>query len=136
MEMPESPRSVILFDGVCNFCNASINFLMDRDPEGRFVFGALQSEEGRAMLRDLDLADDYIDSIVLIEDGKAWTASDAVLQISCHMSGLWPVLRWARILPKSLRDAVYNWIATHRYTWFGKRESCRVPTPEERSRFL
>jgi predicted DCC family thiol-disulfide oxidoreductase YuxK len=136
MEMPESPRSVILFDGVCNFCNASINFLMDRDPDGRFVFGALQSEEGRAMLRDLDLADDYIDSIVLIEDGKAWTASDAVLQISCHMSGLWPVLRWARILPKSLRDAVYNWIATHRYTWFGKRESCRVPTPEERSRFL
>lgn len=134
--MPKSPRSVILFDGVCNFCNASINFLMDRDPDGRFVFGALQSEEGRAMLRDLDLADDYIDSIVLIEDGKAWTASDAVLQISRHMSGLWPVLRWARILPKSLRDAVYNWIATHRYTWFGKRESCRVPTPEERSRFL
>ena len=136
MEMPESPRSVILFDGVCNFCNASINFLMDRDPDGRFVFGALQSEEGRAMLRDLDLADDYIDSIVLIEDGKAWTASDAVLQISRHMSGLWPALRWSRILPKSLRDAVYNWIATHRYTWFGKRESCRVPTPEERSRFL
>jgi len=121
---------------VCNFCNASINFLMERDRDGRFVFGALQSEEGRAMLRDLDLADDYIDSIVLIEDGKAWTASDAVLQISRHMSGLWPVLRWARILPKSLRDAVYNWIATHRYTWFGKRESCRVPTPEERSRFL
>ena len=134
--MPDSPRSVILFDGVCNFCNASINFLMDRDPDGRFVFGALQSEEGRAMLRDLDLVGDYIDSIVLIEDGKAWTASDAVLQISRHMNGLWPVLRWARILPKSLRDAVYNWIATHRYTWFGKRESCRVPTPEERSRFL
>ncbi len=134
--MPDSPRSVILFDGVCNFCNASINFLMERDRDGRFVFGALQSEEGRAMLRDLDLVDDYIDSIVLIEDGKAWTASDAVLQISRHMNGLWPVLRWARILPKSLRDAVYNWIATHRYTWFGKRESCRVPTPEERSRFL
>ena len=134
--MPDSPRSVILFDGVCNFCNASVNFLMERDRDGRFVFGALQSVEGRAMLRDLDLADDYIDSIVLIEDGKAWTASDAVLQISRHMSGLWPVLRWTRILPKSLRDAVYSWIATHRYAWFGKRESCRMLPPEERSRFL
>lgn len=129
-------RAIVLFDGVCNLCNTSVNFLIDRDPEGRFVFGALQSEEGLAVLRKHGLPEYYFDSIVLIEGRNVWTASDAVLEISRHMPGLWPALRVFRIVPKAIRDAVYNWIAANRYRWFGKRESCRLPTPENRSRFL
>lgn len=129
-------RAIVLFDGVCNLCNTSVNFLIDRDPEGRFVFGALQSEEGLAVLRKHGLPEYYFDSIVLIEGRNVWTASDAVLEISRHMPGLWPALRVFRIVPKAIRDAVYNWIAANRYRWFGKRESCRLPTPEYRSRFL
>lgn len=129
-------RAIVLFDGVCNLCNTSVNFLIDRDPEGRFVFGALQSEEGLTVLRKHGLPEYYFDSIVLIEGRNVWTASDAVLEISRHMPGLWPALRVFRIVPKAIRDAVYNWIAANRYRWFGKRESCRLPTPENRSRFL
>ncbi len=134
--MTPSVRSIVLFDGVCNLCNTSVNFLIDRDPEDRFVFGALQSEEGLAVLRKHGLPEHYFDSIVLIEGKNVWTASDAVLEISRHMPGLWPALRVFRIIPKTIRDAVYNWIAANRYRWFGKRESCRLPTPEDRSRFL
>lgn len=129
-------RAIVLFDGVCNLCNTSVNFLIDRDPEGRFVFGALQSEEGLTVLRKHGLPEYYFDSIVLIEGRNVWTASDAVLEISRHMPGFWPALRVFRIVPKAIRDAVYNWIAANRYRWFGKRESCRLPTPENRSRFL
>ncbi len=129
-------RSIVLFDGVCNFCNSSVNFLIDRDPEGHFVFGALQSDEGLAVLEERGLPEGYFDSIVLIRGDKVWTASDAVLEISRHMPGLWPVLRYFRFIPRFIRDRVYNWIAANRYSWFGKRESCRLPTPEYRSRFL
>jgi predicted DCC family thiol-disulfide oxidoreductase YuxK len=130
------PRSIVLFDGVCNFCNASVNFLIDRDPEGKFVFGALQSEEGLAILREHDLPEGYFDSIVLIEPDRVLTASDAVLEISRSMSGLWPLLRVFRVVPRFIRDRVYNWIAANRYSWFGKQDACRLPTPEYRSHFL
>lgn len=129
-------RSIVLFDGVCNFCNASVNFLIDRDPDGRFVFGALQSEEGLAVLREHNLPEGYFDSIVLIEGDRVLTASDAALEISRHMSGAWPALRTFKIIPRPIRDAVYNWIAANRYKWFGKQDSCRLPTPEYRARFL
>jgi predicted DCC family thiol-disulfide oxidoreductase YuxK len=129
-------HSIILFDGVCNFCNSSVNFLIDRDPNGRFRFGALQSEEGLAVLREHGLPVDYFDSIVMIEEGRVWVASDAVLRATRHMPGLWPVLGVFWIIPRPIRDAVYNWIARNRYRWFGKRESCRIPTPEYRARFL
>lgn len=133
--MTDAP-AIILFDGVCNFCNASVNFLIDRDSEARFRFGALQSEEGLAVLRENGLPTDYFDSIVLIEDGQVWVASDAVLRATKHMPGLWPLLRVFRIIPRPIRDAVYDWIARNRYRWFGKQESCRIPTPEYRARFL
>ena len=129
-------RAIVLFDGVCNFCNASVNFLIDRDLEGRFVFGALQSEEGLAALKEHGLEDGYFDSIVLIDGDNVLTASDAVLEISRSMSGAWPLLRVFRIVPRSIRDAVYNWIARNRYAWFGKQDTCRMPTPEYRARFL
>jgi len=125
-----------LFDGVCNFCNASVNFLIDRDPDARFVFGALQSDEGKEVLSQNGLDDMYFDSIVLIENGIVRTASDAVLEISRHMTGAWPLLSVFRIIPRPIRDWVYNWIARNRYSWFGKQDACRLPTPEYRARFL
>ena len=129
-------HGIVLFDGVCNFCNSSVNFLIDRDPEAYFRFGALQSEEGLAVLKDLDLPADYFDSIVLIEGGEVYVASDAVLRITRSMPGAWPLMWGFRIVPRFLRDAVYNWIARNRYSWFGKRETCRIPTPEYKARFL
>lgn len=127
---------IVLFDGVCNFCNASVNFLIDRDPDAKFRFGALQSEEGLQALREHGLPTDYFDSIVLIEDGRVYAASDAVLRICRHMPALWPTMGIFWIVPRPIRDAVYNWIARNRYTWFGKRDTCRIPTPEYRARFL
>ena len=126
----------MLFDGVCNFCNASVNFLIDRDPDAKFRFGALQSEEGLTALREHDLPTDYFDSIVLLEDGQVYVASDAVLRIAHHMPALWPAMGVFWIIPRPVRDAVYNWIARNRYRWFGKRDTCRLPTPEYRARFL
>jgi predicted DCC family thiol-disulfide oxidoreductase YuxK len=133
--MNTSP-SIILFDGVCNFCNASVNFLIDRDPQARFMFGALQSEEGLAALKEHGLEDGYFDSIVLIQGDTVLTASDAVLEICAHMPGAWPWLRVFRIVPSGIRNAVYNWVARNRYDWFGKQDTCRIPTPEYRARFL
>ncbi|MGB0649528.1 MAG: thiol-disulfide oxidoreductase DCC family protein [Rhodothermales bacterium] len=129
-------RAIVLFDGVCNFCNASVNFLIDRDPAGKFVFGALQSDEGLDALREHGLEEGYFDSIVLIDGENVLTASDAVLEISRSMSGAWPLLRVFRIVPRSVRDTVYNWVARNRYSWFGKQDTCRIATPEYRERFL
>ncbi len=121
---------------MCNFCNGSVNFLIDRDPGARFRFGALQSPEGLACLREHNLPVGYFDSIVLIKDGETYTSSDAVLQIFREMPGLWPWLYGLRIFPLGFRNAVYNWIANHRYGWFGKSDACRIPTPDIKSRFL
>jgi predicted DCC family thiol-disulfide oxidoreductase YuxK len=131
-----SSHPVILFDGVCNLCNASVNFVIDRDPHAVFRFGALQSEEGRHLLAERGVDEEWLDSIVLIEGDRVYTASDAALRIASRMPFPWSLLRVFRILPRPLRDAVYNWIARNRYRWFGKQESCRVPTPDLRARFI
>ena len=128
-------KSLILFDGVCNLCNGWVNFVIDRDPDGRFIFGALQSDEARDYL---SLANDReaLDSIVLIDAEGVFVRSSAVLRISEGLNGAWPMLRTFRIVPGPLRDAIYDLIARHRYSWFGRRETCRVPTPELSTRFL
>jgi len=127
---------VILFDGVCNLCNASVNFVIDRDQEAVFRFGALQSEAGARMLSTHGLDADHLDSIVLIEDGSVYDASDAALRIARRLGGGIGLLWLFRIIPKRLRDSVYNWIARNRYQWFGKQDSCRMPTPDLASRFI
>jgi predicted DCC family thiol-disulfide oxidoreductase YuxK len=139
MEEPatKTPQNgVILFDGVCNFCNSSINFVMDRDPSGFFKFGALQSEEGIALLKKAGYQSEYLDSVLLLQDGHVYRDSEAALRITRKMTGLWPLMFGFIIVPRVIRDAVYNWIARNRYRWFGKMDSCRMPTPEIRSRFI
>ena len=127
---------IVLFDGVCNLCNGSVQFLLKRDREGRFRFAALQSDAGRRLLAELGLPVDALGSVVLIEDGKVWRESSAALRIARHLPGAWKLLRVFAAVPRPLRDAVYRWIARNRYRWFGKTATCWLPTPELKARFL
>lgn len=129
-------KSVILFDGVCNLCNASIDFILKRDKKNQFKVGALQEEAGKKLLSNFKVNPEYLDSLVLIEDGKVFFRSTAALRIAKNLSGLWPLFYGFIILPEGLRDGIYDWIGRNRYRWFGKKNTCRLPTPEEKAKFL
>jgi predicted DCC family thiol-disulfide oxidoreductase YuxK len=135
-DRPAHHHPIVLFDGVCNFCNASVNFIIAREPRGRLRFAALQSEAGRALLREHGLPGDFMTSLVLIEGGRAFTDSTGALAIAAHLRPPWNWLRLLRVVPRFARDAAYRFVGRHRYRWFGRREACRVPTPAERARFL
>lgn len=117
-------------------CNGAVNFIIDRDREAQFRFAALQSEAGRDLVRDLSVPVKELESMVWIEGGRAYTRSTAALRIARRLPGLWPLFYVFIVVPTFLRDGAYDLIARNRYQWFGKRETCRVPTPEVRARFL
>ena len=127
---------IILFDGVCNLCNGSVQFLIRRDPNAKFKFASLQSEVGRSLLKQFNIDPDLLHSIIVIDNDVAFQRSDAALRIANHLGGGWKILKVFNILPKFFRDACYNIVATNRYRIFGKRESCMVPTPELKQRFV
>lgn len=127
---------LLLFDGVCNLCNSSVQFIIKRDPKGTFRFAALQSALGQKELQQYQLKADSLESIVLILDGKVWQRSNAALEIARRLSGLWPALYIFKIIPRFIRDWVYDLIANNRYRWFGRQDQCMIPTPELKSRFL
>lgn len=129
-------KSIIFFDGVCNLCNASIDFIIQRDSDDTFLVGALQDELSREILDEFEVDKDYLDSLVLLESGEIFYRSTAALKIAKNLSGLWPALYPLIYLPKWLRDPVYDWIARNRYRWFGKKSTCRLPSPEEKAKFL
>jgi predicted DCC family thiol-disulfide oxidoreductase YuxK len=128
--------SIILFDGVCNLCAWSVRFIIERDPANRFQFASLQSGTGQRLLTEHRISRDQMDSFVLIEDGQAYTASTAALHVTRHLGGAWPCLYAGLILPRFIRDPFYRLIAKNRYRWFGKTDSCLIPTPELKSRFI
>ena len=130
------PHAIVLFDGVCNFCNHSIQFVIKRDPKSHFKFGALQSEEGKALLEKHNLSSEILDTIVLIEGGKAYTYSTAPLRITRKLHLLWPIFYVFILIPTFIRNPIYKWISKNRYKWFGKEESCMLPTADIRNRFL
>jgi predicted DCC family thiol-disulfide oxidoreductase YuxK len=130
-----APARIVLFDGVCNVCDAAVNFIIDHDRDAKFVFASLQSDVGRKLCREHGIPEDF-DTIAFIEGGKAYTRSAAVLQIAKGLDGAWPVLFSLVVLPRPVRDRAYKYFAARRYAWFGKQESCRVPTPDIRRRFL
>lgn len=134
--MPDASRSIVLFDGVCNLCNASVNFIIDRDPKGRFQFAALQWPSGRALMQACGRDPHALDTLVLVEGSRCYTHSTAALRIARRLSGGWPLLAVLLALPRALRDPAYRLVSRQRYTWFGKQDACRLPTPELRSRFL
>lgn len=127
---------VILFDGVCNFCNSAVNFVIKRDIKSVFKFAALQSDAARQLLSAFQSPAGNINSFVLIEYGKMYTRSSAVLRVCKRLNGLWPLAYGLSIIPRIIRDGIYNWIAGNRYQWFGKREQCMMPTAGIRARFI
>lgn len=129
-------QGIILFDGVCNFCNDSVQFIIKRDPKGYFKFAPLQSELGKSLLEKHGMPTDAMDTIILIENGIAYNYSTAALRIARKLSGLWALFYIFIIVPPFIRNPIYRFVGRNRYKWFGKKESCMMPTPEIRSRFL
>lgn len=127
---------VIFFDGFCNLCSGAVQFVIKRDSQGLFRFASLQSDYAASALKQFDLEPAQADSIVLLENGKVYQRSTAALRVAKKLKGLWPLLYGFIIVPRFIRDGVYNFIAKNRYKWFGRQESCWVPTPELKQRFL
>lgn len=127
---------VIVFDGVCNFCNAFVNFVLERDSSGLFKFGTLQSPQAQQILRHLQLSTEDYETFLLLDGGKLFTKSTAAIRILGLLGMPWSLVGVFRIVPRPIRDLVYDFVARHRYQWMGKAESCRVPTEEERKRFV
>jgi predicted DCC family thiol-disulfide oxidoreductase YuxK len=127
---------IILFDGVCNFCNYWVNFIIDHDKQNLFKFAALQSEKGSELLEKFNLPKDDFDSFILISENKVYKKSSAAFAIAKDLSG-WPkIFTPLNFLPKALTDLIYDMIAKNRYKFFGKKEACRIPTKEEKSKFF
>ncbi len=134
----ETPR-LVLYDGVCGLCNKSVQWLLDNDPDGRLRFAPLQGPTAAAVLARHPEAEE-IDSILFVEregeDERVYWRSRALIRIASHLQTRWRFLRLLRILPVFLTDFGYRFIAKIRYRVWGKLDSCRVPTPDERARFL
>ena len=134
--MNQENYSIILFDGVCNFCNYWVNFLIDRDKKNVFKFAALQSEKGRELLEKYNLPTNDFDSFIFLSKNKVYKKSLAAFEIAKNISG-WPkLILLFRFLPSNLTDWIYSLIAKNRYQLFGKKDACRIPTKEERAKFL
>lgn len=129
-------NNIVLFDGVCNFCDSSINYVIDHDPKKKFQFAPLQSEAGERLQKQFNLEVNKLDSVLLIRNDKILSKSTAALYVAKQLSGAAPLLFAFIIVPAPIRDWVYNYIAKNRYKWFGKKDSCMIPTPDVRSRFL
>ena len=129
-------NKIILFDGVCNLCNGFVVYIIKRDKNNRFRFAALQSEAGEKLLNKFNIDRVNTDSIILVEGDNYYERSSAALHIAKNLSGAFPLLYGFMIIPKFIRDGIYNWIARNRYKWFGKKESCMIPTKELQSKFL
>lgn len=127
--------SIILFDGVCNFCDASVQFIIQHDPKRKYRFASLQSKIGQTYIEKFP-ALEHIDSIILLENDTYYIHSDAVLRITKQLNGFWKCFYVFICIPRWIRNPLYRFVAKHRYTWFGKKESCMIPTKEIRDRFL
>ena len=127
---------VIIFDGVCNYCCGFVNFIINRDPQAIFRFVPFQSNTAHGILKEYDYPVDNLDTFVLIEEGKLYTKSEAGLRVQKLLGGLHTLLYAFIVVPAPIRDAVYDYIARHRYEWYGKKNECMVPTPDVKSRFL
>ena len=140
--MPDSAHDTILFDGVCNLCHGFVQFVIRHDAAGRFRFAALQSEAGRALLAAhgqapaAAAADADPDSVLLLSGGRLYSHSTAVLRIARGLGGAWRLAEAGWALPRAWRDGLYRFVARHRYRWFGRQESCMLPTPALKSLFL
>jgi len=134
METQNTIRPILFFDGECNLCNSSVQFVIRHDKKKQFLFGTLQSESGKDALKAL--GDKAPDSIVLFYKGRYYVRSGAVLRVCKLLGGAWSLLYVFVIVPRFISDAIYDLVSRNRYKWFGKRSECMVPTPELKGRFL
>jgi len=128
--------NLILFDGLCNFCNFWVNFIIDHDDKRYFKFASLQSDIAQRILIEKKIDELKIDSIILVVNDQVFSKSSAALQIAKKLNGFWKILYIFSVIPSPLRDLIYDFVAKNRYKWFGKRETCRVPSKDEQERFL
>nr|WP_322623553.1 thiol-disulfide oxidoreductase DCC family protein [uncultured Flavobacterium sp.] len=136
MELPKD-KKIILFDGVCNLCDATVQFLIKRDRKDIFRFVALQSELGQEIIKYIGIDTSKTDSIILYEPGKAYYyKAQAALEIASEIGGFYSLLSVFKVLPNGLSNAVYDYVARNRYKWYGKKDACMLPTPEMKAKFL
>lgn len=127
---------IILFDGICNLCNSTVQKVIENDADNQFRFASLQSEFGQKFLQENHLSTEEFNSIILIDGDKFYTQSDAALRIGKELKGIYKLSGLLFIFPKFIRDSVYNFISRNRYKWFGKQDNCWLPTPELQSKFI
>ena len=132
--MPSYP--VILFDGVCNFCNSAVNFTIKRDKKNNIRFAPLQSNAGKQLVQQYGLPADDLRSFLFIENDVVYNRSTAALRVCRYLTGLWPLCYGLIIVPAFIRNTIYDWIAKNRYKWFGEKQECMIPSPEVRAKFL
>jgi predicted DCC family thiol-disulfide oxidoreductase YuxK len=136
LDLPKD-KKIILFDGVCNLCNTSVQYVIKRDKNDIFRFLPLQSDLGQQIIKHIGIANQNIDSIILYEPGKAYYyKSGAAIEVAKSLGGFLTYSTIFRIIPSALRDILYDFVARNRYKWYGKKESCMIPTPELKAKFL
>ena len=127
---------LIIFDGICNFCNFCVNFIIKHDKNKNFKFASFQSNLAQNILKEKNIDSSRIDTIILLNNGRVHFKSSAALQIAKKLDGQWKLFFMLSIIPLPFRDMIYDLFARNRYKWFGSRESCRIPTEDERDRYL
>lgn len=130
-------KKVILFDGVCNLCNSSVNKIIKWDKKNVFLFASLQSKFGKELSNHLNIDSNTVDSIIYYDPNISYEInSTAILKITNELGGLWKIMSVFILIPTSLRDSLYDYVARNRYNWYGKKDSCMIPTPELKAKFL
>lgn len=132
----EQEGPIVMFDGVCNLCNGLVKFAIKRDKRGILRFASLQSEPAKEIMRVHGLDENQLKTFVFVENGKAYTRSTAGLKLLRSFGGLWSLAYALIVIPRPIRDIIYNFISKNRYRWFGKQEVCMIPGPEVKARFL
>ncbi len=128
--------SIVFFDGICNLCNGSVDFIISKDTKGNFKFVSLQSKIGHKLLEKEKLDTSDLGTIILLQQSQLYYRSDAILEIIRQLKVPWPLLYVFKIVPRFARDGLYNLVSKNRYQWFGKRNTCRIPSSKERAQFL
>jgi predicted DCC family thiol-disulfide oxidoreductase YuxK len=134
--MKKDGCDIVLFDGICNLCNRSVQFIIKHDKERKFRFASLQSEFGKLKIIENQIDAHKFDSIIYFHNHKYYSKSTAVLKIAKHLDGLWPIFFGFIIIPPFIRDWIYDFLSKRRYAWFGKNDTCMVPSPDNKWRFL
>lgn len=132
--IPHQP--LLLFDGVCNLCNNSINYIIKKDTKNVFKFASLQSDVAKKILLQFDSTNFDLSSIVLVDHDKLYFKSTAILKAGKHLGGIYKICYFFIVIPRPIRDLIYDYIAKNRYKWYGKKESCMIPTPELKEKFI